>query len=145
MPRKDIAIKVNPYRQILGSNLWNDILLKFMASDISVSSTILSARKKFVQLPVYEVRFVNPSLLLMMNVLQKFHLGLTADCQNMKLQKIPYKFNLLLRDGFTREIFHKLCDNIPGTVAIIKVNGTNEILGGYNLLVWTSNKLLKWN
>ncbi|RIB15929.1 hypothetical protein C2G38_2191329 [Gigaspora rosea] len=103
MPGKDIAIKVNPYRQILGSNLWNDISLKFM----------------------------------------KFHLGLTADRQNMTLQKIPYKFNLLLRDGFTCEIFHKLCDNIPGTVAIIKVNGTNEILGGYNPLVWTSNKSLK--
>ncbi|CAG8742427.1 4468_t:CDS:1, partial [Dentiscutata erythropus] len=31
-----------------------------------------------------------------------------------------------------------LCDNIPGTVVIIKVNGSNEILCRYNPLVWTS-------
>ncbi|RIB09362.1 hypothetical protein C2G38_2146591 [Gigaspora rosea] len=40
------------------------------------------------------------------------------------------------RDGFTRETFHRLCDNIPGTVVVIKINNTNEILGGYNPLVW---------
>ncbi|RIB28801.1 hypothetical protein C2G38_2157045 [Gigaspora rosea] len=34
---------------------------------------------------------------------------------------------------------------MPGTVAIIKVNGTNEILGGYNPLVWMSNYKLKWS
>ncbi|RIB22763.1 hypothetical protein C2G38_2243090 [Gigaspora rosea] len=49
------------------------------------------------------------------------------------------------RDGFTCELFHRLCDNIPGTVAIIKVNGTNEILGGYIPLVWTNNNPYKWS
>ncbi|CAG8630120.1 12994_t:CDS:2, partial [Dentiscutata heterogama] len=37
-----------------------------------------------------------------------------------------------------------LCDNIPGTVTVIKINGTNEILGGYNPLVWTSNNSFEW-
>ncbi|RIB22082.1 BTB/POZ protein [Gigaspora rosea] len=38
MPGRDIAIKVKPYRQILGSNLWDDITLKIMTPDTSISS-----------------------------------------------------------------------------------------------------------
>uniref|UniRef100_U9USZ6 TLDc domain-containing protein n=1 Tax=Rhizophagus irregularis (strain DAOM 181602 / DAOM 197198 / MUCL 43194) TaxID=747089 RepID=U9USZ6_RHIID len=56
---------------------------------------------------------------------------------------LPYKFKLLLRgsdNGFTPKKFHELCDNIPHTVTLIKVKGTEEILGGYNPLVWKSHK-----
>src|SRR5207248_1582420 len=55
----------------------------------------------------------------------------------------PYEFKLLLLrgccDGFDSKTFHELCDNKPGTVSIIKVKGTSEILGGYNPLEWQSN------
>ncbi|RIB22068.1 hypothetical protein C2G38_1031375 [Gigaspora rosea] len=148
MPGKDIAIKVNPYRQIHGSNLWNDISLKIMAPDISVSSTILPARKKIsVQLPVREVRFVNPSSIITDEHFAEISSWIDRRPSKYDITEIPYKFNLLLRgsrDGFTCEIFHRLCDNIPGTVAIIKDNGANEILGGYNPLVWTDNDSLKF-
>ncbi|RIB21097.1 hypothetical protein C2G38_2034681 [Gigaspora rosea] len=57
--------------------------------------------------------------------------------------KLPHvsaeTFNILIkssRDGFTGEVFYRLCDNIPGTVIILKVSGTDEILGGYNPLIW---------
>ncbi|RIB22075.1 hypothetical protein C2G38_2243525 [Gigaspora rosea] len=140
MSGRDIAIKVKPYRQILGSNLWDDITLKTMAPDISVSSTILPARKKIsVQLPVRESHFVNPSSIINDKHFAEISSWIDRNSSIYDITKIPYKFNLLLRgskDGFTLEIFHRLCDNIPGTVAIIKVNGTNEILGGYNPLVW---------
>ncbi|CAG8501419.1 1777_t:CDS:1, partial [Dentiscutata heterogama] len=55
------------------------------------------------------------------------------------INEIPYIFKLLLRgsrDGFSGEKFHKLCDNIPGTVIVAKNNITDEIRGGYNPLVW---------
>ncbi|RIB16570.1 hypothetical protein C2G38_2189611 [Gigaspora rosea] len=55
---------------------------------------------------------------------------------------IPYEFKLLLRgskDGFDFESFDALCVDIPGTVIVMKVNKTNEILGGYNPLVWPSD------
>ncbi len=58
---------------------------------------------------------------------------------------MPYEFKLLLRgsqDGFTPKKFHKLCDNISCTVTFIKVKGTEEILGGYNPLMWESSD--KW-
>ncbi|PKC02296.1 hypothetical protein RhiirA5_504111, partial [Rhizophagus irregularis] len=44
------------------------------------------------------------------------------------------------RDGFTPDKFHSLCDNKPKTVTFIKVKGTDEILGGYNPIIWETSK-----
>ncbi|RIB14768.1 hypothetical protein C2G38_2194068 [Gigaspora rosea] len=147
MSGKDIVAKVKPYRQILGLNLWDDISTKTMDPDASISSTILPARKKIhVQLPVREIQFINPSSIITDEHFAEITSWIDRHSSIYGVAKIPYKFNLLLRgcrDGFTREIFHRSCDNIPGTVTIIKVNVTNEILGGYNPLVWVSNDQFK--
>ena len=53
-----------------------------------------------------------------------------------------HKFKLLLRasrDGFSPRKFHEICDNKSSTVTIVKVRDSNEILGGYNPLAWSSN------
>ncbi|RIB07204.1 hypothetical protein C2G38_2114409 [Gigaspora rosea] len=42
------------------------------------------------------------------------------------------------RDGFDVKTFHRLCDYIPGLIVVIKVENSNEILGGYNPLCWKS-------
>ena len=55
---------------------------------------------------------------------------------------LPYKFELLLRgsrDGFTPKKFHELCDKKSDTVTFIKIEGTKEIVGGYNPLKWESS------
>ena len=55
---------------------------------------------------------------------------------------LPYTFKLLLRgsrDGFTPKKFHNLCDNKHNTVTFIKVSETEEILGGYNPIIWSSS------
>ncbi|EXX58925.1 uncharacterized protein OCT59_021046 [Rhizophagus irregularis] len=52
-----------------------------------------------------------------------------------------YEFKLLIsgsRDGFSPEKFHKICDNKARTLTIVKVKGGNEIIGGYNPVVWKS-------
>ncbi|RGB37540.1 hypothetical protein C1646_756783 [Rhizophagus diaphanus] len=57
-----------------------------------------------------------------------------------KLENL-YKFKLILRgsrDGFKAEQFHEICDNQSCTVTIIKVQESNEILGGYNPIKWKS-------
>ncbi|CAG8686971.1 4004_t:CDS:1, partial [Dentiscutata heterogama] len=59
----------------------------------------------------------------------------------------PYELNLLLRGsvvGFSSKHFHTFCDNIPGTVIVMKILGTGEIIGGYNPLVWPSDDSFKW-
>ncbi|CAG8593958.1 5857_t:CDS:2, partial [Scutellospora calospora] len=52
---------------------------------------------------------------------------------------IPDKIKLILRgshDGFGKTIFFKRLKNIKNSILILRVHGTNEIIGGYNPLVW---------
>ncbi|EXX54641.1 uncharacterized protein OCT59_001222 [Rhizophagus irregularis] len=56
--------------------------------------------------------------------------------------KNSYEFKLILRgsrDGFSPSKFHETCDNRSHTILIIKVKDSNEILGGYNPIMWTSD------
>ncbi|EXX57948.1 uncharacterized protein OCT59_001202 [Rhizophagus irregularis] len=56
--------------------------------------------------------------------------------------KSSYEFNLILRgshDGFSPNKFHEICDNQSHTITIIKVKDSNEILGGYNPIIWKSD------
>ncbi|KAG9295637.1 hypothetical protein G9A89_005507 [Geosiphon pyriformis] len=51
------------------------------------------------------------------------------------------EMKLLLRgsqDRFTIANFHRLCDNNGTTVSIIKVEGTGQLIGGYNSQLWHS-------
>jgi hypothetical protein len=58
-----------------------------------------------------------------------------------------YEFKLLYRDSRDRPIelhnrfenFHKICDNQSRTVTIIKVEDSNEILGGFNPIKWKTD------
>ena len=56
--------------------------------------------------------------------------------------KNSYEFKLILRgsrDGFSPSKFHEICNNQSHTISIIKVKDSNEILGGYNPIIWKSN------
>ena len=57
--------------------------------------------------------------------------------------KNSYEFKLLFRgscDGATGKRFHEICDGQSNTVTIVKVQNSNEILGGYNPIEWKSLK-----
>jgi hypothetical protein len=60
-----------------------------------------------------------------------------------KFKKIYYEFQLLTRgsrDGFTSEVFHKMCDNKGPTITILKLKNEASIFGGYNPLNWDKGK-----
>ncbi|PKY62144.1 hypothetical protein RhiirA4_488116, partial [Rhizophagus irregularis] len=53
-----------------------------------------------------------------------------------------YKFQLLFRGShhrFAGKNFHEICDNQSRTITIIKLEGSTEILGGYNPIEWKSD------
>ena len=55
---------------------------------------------------------------------------------------LPYKFELLMRgsrDGFTPKKFHTLCDDKHNTITFFTIKGTEEILGGYNPIIWKNS------
>ncbi|RHZ78588.1 hypothetical protein Glove_159g3 [Diversispora epigaea] len=58
------------------------------------------------------------------------------------LGNIPYEFQLILRgsrDGFHPKTFWNMCNGYAGTIVIVKVAGTDEIVGGYNPLAWDNS------
>ncbi|RHZ66618.1 hypothetical protein Glove_306g80 [Diversispora epigaea] len=51
----------------------------------------------------------------------------------------PHEFQLIFqasRNGFAPQTFWNMCHGHAGTVVIVKVKGTDEIIGGYNPLMW---------
>ncbi|CAB4444571.1 unnamed protein product [Rhizophagus irregularis] len=64
-----------------------------------------------------------------------------------KKDNLNYNFKLLYRatsrDGTHVSNFHNKCDNRGATIVIAKVKGTNQIIGGYNPLVWDSNNSIR--
>ncbi|RIB04843.1 hypothetical protein C2G38_2148830 [Gigaspora rosea] len=116
---------VGPYKQIFEQQLWNNITNR--------------------ELEPYHIdsKPTEP----ISTIVDKKHIAKIASWIDNKvvtydITKNPYEFKLLLRgnnDGFTPDSFWKLCDQQENTVVIMKVKGTNEILGGYNPLKWDKN------
>ncbi|CAB4373506.1 unnamed protein product [Rhizophagus irregularis] len=43
------------------------------------------------------------------------------------------------RDGNTAEEFHTRCDNKGATIVVVKIENSEQIVGGYNSLLWNSS------
>ncbi|RIB28888.1 hypothetical protein C2G38_2137134 [Gigaspora rosea] len=135
MSNDDINNNVQPYQQILEKDLWDDITKKLMSADRQLSSKILPPR--VILAPLLPIRNTEP-------VINGAHAAEIASWIDKKADTYsvtdnPYEFKLLLRgtrDGFTKDSFWRLCDKQTHLVVVIKVKGTDEILGGYNPIGW---------
>ncbi|CAG8533287.1 11802_t:CDS:2 [Gigaspora rosea] len=116
---------------------------RFADPDVPITFPILPPRKKvIVQLPPRNVITLSSSIITLQHAAE-ISSWIDRHSTIYDTTEIPYEFKLLLRgsrDGFKGEVFHKLCDNIPGTVVVVKINNSNEILGGYNPLIWKVGK-----
>ncbi|POG83110.1 hypothetical protein GLOIN_2v1761579 [Rhizophagus irregularis DAOM 181602=DAOM 197198] len=137
---KEFLHKVSPYKKFLNHQLYKDLLNSYMDPDIEPNNNIPLPRKLKIN-NVVESNIVN------LNIISTISRWIDKVDYNNKFSHLrelylPYKFELLLRgsrNGFTPKNFHELCDNKSNTVTFIKVKGTDEILGGYNPLVWNSS------
>ncbi|GES98951.1 carbohydrate-binding module family 13 protein [Rhizophagus clarus] len=130
--------KVLPYKKILSEELLDDLIRHFMnpsnrsEEDNSnhIDSNIITYQHAELIL-----RWINTN---------------RSNTYTSMLKRLIYrdttdttqKFKLLLRgtwDGFTPEKFHEICDGQSHTVTIVKVQDSNEILGGYNPIGWKSD------
>ncbi|RIB01859.1 hypothetical protein C2G38_2293685 [Gigaspora rosea] len=144
IPGEDVLDKVKPYHDILEQNMWDDIMSKLIAPNRPITSLILPPRNKTtVQLPHRKSSIIIPSSsIITLQHAAEISSWIDRSTIIYDTTKIPYEFKLLIRgnrDGFTGEVFYRLSDNIPGTIVILKVTGTDEILGGYNPLFWKSD------
>ncbi|RIB27084.1 hypothetical protein C2G38_2063093 [Gigaspora rosea] len=116
-------------------------MTKLVSPNKPVTSTILLPRKKLTtQLPPRKSIYI-PSSIINLEHAVEISSWIDQRSTTYDITEIPYEFKLLLRgsrDGFETKYFHELCDNIPGLIVVIKVENSNEILGGYNSLGWKS-------
>jgi hypothetical protein len=79
------------------------------------------------------------------------HISLFASWINRKdyshySNNISYDFKLLYhsgQDGFNAASFHKNCDNKGATIWVAKIQGSSQLIGGYNPLDWNGNGIWK--
>lgn len=138
----DFKIKIRPFKEILDKQLWTDLVKFHLNLDLPVKSVILPPRSVSIQrLPsrVY-VSFSN-----IINREQAAEISSWIDHKSSTYHPAqnPYKFQLLLRgseDGFAPRKFWDICNGHARTIVIVKVKGTNQIIGGYNPLTWDKTK-----
>ncbi|PKK67914.1 hypothetical protein RhiirC2_782917 [Rhizophagus irregularis] len=85
-------------------------------------------------------------------IIQSNHIPLFAswidrkESSHYNNKKIPYDFKLLYhsgQDGFDAASFHRNCDNKGATIFVAKVQGSTQLIGGYNPLDWNGNYIWK--
>jgi hypothetical protein len=129
----DFFYKVLPYKKLLPKKLIYDIFEFHLSSkmDLNVND---------IQLPRQ-----------MKNLVDNRHFAIFAswiDKKNSsyyKNNKLPYNFNLIYRgnqDGMDLDAFHEKCDHKEKTLVVAKIKDTEQLVGGYNPLVWEKND--KW-
>ncbi|RHZ60993.1 hypothetical protein Glove_350g27 [Diversispora epigaea] len=136
---EDVLDKIFPYQHILDPKLFLDINTKLMAPDRTISSTILPPRKILIKtLPTRNTLFLLSSHI----ITDEHALEISSWIDKKEIpytENNPYQFELLVkgsRDGFDIKTIYQICDKVSSTVIILKVEGTGEILGGYNPLEW---------
>ncbi|RHZ76507.1 hypothetical protein Glove_196g32 [Diversispora epigaea] len=121
-----------------------DLNQRFMTPDQPVKSIILPSRTILVQkLPTRTTEQTKPlSTIITYEHVTEISSWLDRKSSTYSLTNIPYEFQLILRgsiNGFAPQTFWDTCHGHASTVVIMKVKGTEEILGGYNPLILDSN------
>ncbi|GES93566.1 BTB/POZ protein [Rhizophagus clarus] len=136
----------HPYKKLLNHQLYKNLLNSHLDPDSEPTDDILLPRS----IKIYGI--IDSKIGNNLNIISTISRRIDKMVINNKFDHLrelylPYKFQLLLRgsrDGFTPKIFHELCDNKPNTVIFIKVKRTEEILGGYNPIIWKSHGSGLW-
>ncbi|RHZ82388.1 hypothetical protein Glove_109g175 [Diversispora epigaea] len=130
-----------PYKKILGKQLWEDVQQHLFAPDRPVESIILPARSILVtELPPRTNEPKDPfSTIISEDHAAEISSWIDRKTTTYSTANVPYKFELVLRgtkDGFAPQTFWNICHGYACTVVVVKVKGTDEIIGGYNPLAW---------
>ncbi|RHZ43285.1 hypothetical protein Glove_811494g2 [Diversispora epigaea] len=139
----EVLDSVRPYKKILDKQLWKDIDQHLLSPTRPVKSIILPARSVLTrELPPRTDEPKEPfSTIISEDHAAEISTWIDRETTIYSIY-IPYKFELILRgsrDGFSPQIFWDVCHGHAGTILVVKVKGTDEILGGYNPLAWDND------
>jgi hypothetical protein len=124
---RDFLLKVYPFKVLLPKDLINNIFAFHMVPKKKLNINIL----EYPRNPKYDSIIIN----------SKYFVVFSSWIENSfyNERNNPFKFNLLYRasrDGNTPATFHAKCDNKGATIVIVKIQNSEQILGGYNPLQW---------
>ncbi|RHZ67625.1 hypothetical protein Glove_300g30 [Diversispora epigaea] len=150
IPSEDIWEKVKPYEKILEKQIWDDIIQRQMFPNKPVKSLVLPAR--IISTPNFSLRIISSPEFQLSTIINKEHVAELSSWIDRKsttysYENIPYEFQLILqgsRNGFHPKTFWNMCNGHAGTILVVKIAGTGEIVGGYNPLVWNNSKGGAW-
>ncbi|EXX77792.1 hypothetical protein RirG_020610 [Rhizophagus irregularis DAOM 197198w] len=135
----ELVQKIRPYKKLLNDQLYEELIYSYLDSNSKPNDNILLPRYRNID-GIIDSKIVNLNIVsLVSRWIDK--IDIKSKYTYTREFYLPYKFKLLLRgsrNGFTPESFHELCDNKPCTLTLIKVKGTEEIIGGYNPTIWKS-------
>ncbi|EXX60862.1 uncharacterized protein OCT59_021368 [Rhizophagus irregularis] len=133
---REFLNKVYPYRKIIPKDLLDNLFKYFLDHDYEPNGKLKPNITKEVNSKTIDSRIITSQHV---ELISKWidKLEITDDIKN------SYEFKLILRgsrDGFLSSKFHEICDYQSHTISIIKVKDSNEILGGYNPIIWKSDR-----
>jgi hypothetical protein len=134
---REFSQNIRPYQKLLSRQLYEDLVDSYIDPDSKPNGNILIPRNIKIE------RIIDSKIVANLSIVKT--ISRQIDKMNIRNNfthlKESYKFQLLLRgsrDGFTPRKFHELCDDKSNTVTFIKIKETEEIIGGYNPIVWKS-------
>ncbi|RGB24647.1 hypothetical protein C1646_772782 [Rhizophagus diaphanus] len=135
----DFFYKVYCYKKILPQDLIHNLLEFHIVPNAEIKTNVAPSRKP-------NFKFKIDSTLIESNHIPLFASWIDRKDSSYKKNDIPYELKLLYRssrDGFNAASFHRNCDNKGATIWIAKIQGTTQLIGGYNPLDWGGNCVWK--
>ncbi|GES83729.1 carbohydrate-binding module family 13 protein [Rhizophagus clarus] len=138
---KEFLNKVYPYKKIIPEELHENLIKCFLDNDYKPSKKSEQTLKETKKI---SSRNIDSKIITIQHaeLISKWidRLEITDVLKNL------YEFKLIFRGsraGLTPKKFHEICDNKSHTISIIKVKDSNEILGGYNPIIWESRDFIE--
>ncbi|RIA82708.1 hypothetical protein C1645_834938 [Glomus cerebriforme] len=150
---------IRPFKQIFPDDYYEEILWNYISNDGPKTYSSLftkstkSAKSKTTESYNYDfpklgeiIQNLNQTNLsntvnIDSEIIGDNHISLISRWINETTNKTCHSFDLIANskiDGFSSQTFSRKCDDIRSTLVILTVEGTNEILGGFNPLRWGS-------
>ncbi|CAG8515800.1 4914_t:CDS:2 [Paraglomus brasilianum] len=151
---RDFDVKVFPFESILPKHLFRELISHYLRPRYEPSYQVLPPRYgQMNPTSVHSVLINERTTAWIASQIDNNGGGTKddgSDTHSLPYEgsRNPYRFRLLLRgsrDGFTPSVFHTLCDQKGATITLIKVNGTDELIGGYNPIDWRSPSIGEWD
>ena len=127
----DFFYKVYCYRDILPQDLIHDLLEFHIVPNMKPKTNVAPSRKPNLKFKLDSTLIESDHIPLFSSWIDK------KDSSHYNKKNNPYEFKLLhcsSRDGFSAKSFHRNCDGKGATIWIAKIQGSTQLVGGYNPL-----------